>query len=270
MGSTLLKRGFGLAVVAALAGCAQSERWTILCLELEGPGAEATARQIAQVLRRTPQIDARSIRVLPETDGAKANIYYGSYERRIDPRTGARSIPAAMERDMVLLKELADPDGLRYFLRARKVPFPSADVGRPEWDLRRADGVYTLQVAVYFNTDKMRQRKKAAAEKTRQLRARGLEAYYYHGPTRSLVTVGSFGEDALLDQVGQVRHIEIGGQRRQVAHHYAPDVVELQKHADCRYNLTNDDIWHDVDQRTGQRYTVRSMLVRIPTENLLP
>jgi len=34
--------------------------------------------------------------------------------------------------------------------------------------------------------------------------------------------------------------------------------------------IANDDIWHDVDERTGQRYAVRSMLVRIPTENLLP
>jgi hypothetical protein len=257
----------GLALVVAAGGCAQTEPWTILCLELQGPGAEASAREIARVLRQTPRVEARKVRVEPERDGA--TLYYGTYDRKIDPRTRERSIPAAMENDLVLLKELADPEGRHYFLRARKVPLPTPDVGDPRWDLRRADGVYTLQVAVYFNTDKMRERKRAAAEKTRQLRGKGLEAYYYHGATRSMVTVGRFGEDALLDEMGQVRYVKIGGERRQVAHHYSKEVRELQQHPDCTHNLTNDDIWHERDE-LGRTYAVRSRLVRIPRRDFEP
>ena len=257
----------GVALAVSVFGCTQTEPWTILCLQLEGPGAESSAGEIAQVLRRTPEIDARKVRV--ESDRGGANIYYGTYDRRVDLRTGERSIPPKMAEELKLLKELADPDGRRYFLRARKVPLPSPDVGNPRWDLRLAEGVYTLQVAVYFNTDTMRRRKEAAAEKTRQLRAKGLEAYYYHGTTRSMVTVGSFGEDGLLDETGQVRYVEIGGERRQVAHHFSKDVRELQKHPDCTYNLTNDDIWHERDDR-GRSYPVRSRLVRIPRDDPQP
>jgi hypothetical protein len=215
------------------------------------------------VLRRTRGVDADKVRV--ETTGDGTNIYYGTYYRRINAATGRRSIPRKMGKDLTLLKELADEQGRHFFLHARSVPQPQKDVGKPEWDLRNAGGVYTLQVAAYFNDGVMQQRKRAAAEKAAQLRAKGYEAYYYHGQSRSLVTVGTFGEDALVDKDGQVRYVDVGGERRQVATRYSDEVLELQKQPDCQYNLTNDNIWYNRDDR-GKRYPVQSMLVRIPRD----
>jgi len=255
-------RWFGLGLVLLSAGCAQQERWTILCAEIEGPGAYTNARNVAEALKATRGVDPAKVSVHEGENSAA--IYYGTYLRDLDPQTGDRSIPSDLRNDLNMIKQLADEERRHYFLGAHMVPAPEADVGTPEWDLRQAGGLYTLQVAVYFNTDVMQDRKLAAVEKTRQLRARGLEAYYYHGPTRSIVTVGAFGEDAVLDETGKVRYVTVGGQHRQVAHHYGPQVVELQQDPDCMYNRTNDDIWYNIDQQTGQRYAVRSMLVPIP------
>ena len=269
-----MKRWITLSLLCGAAGCTQAgssggwfgpqgEPWTILCLELQGAGCQATARQIVEVLRGTDGIDAGKVRL--EVQGDQARIYYGTYYRRTDPATRQRSIPKQMRADLRLLKELTDGQGARYFLYARKVPAPSPDVGDPQWDLRQAKDVYTLQVAVYFNDDQLHNRKLAAVEKVRQLRAKGLEAYYYHGQVRSIVTVGIFGEDAVLDELGRVRYVKIGGQRQQVVHRYSDEVRALQQRPECRYNLTNDGIWYNLDSN-GVRVPVRSMLVRIPTE----
>ena len=62
--------------------------------------------------------------------------------------------------------------------------------------------LYTLQIAVYGrpdNTDATKedlaQFRKSAEEAVVQLRREGEQAYYYHGPNRSMVTVGIFSED---------------------------------------------------------------------------
>lgn len=269
-----MKRHVALSLIICTSGCSragwsggwfapQGEPWTILCLELRGAGSEAAVREIADVLRRTEGIEAGKVRVEAADDAAR--IYYGTYYRRIDPATRRRSIPERMREDLLLLKELADPEGARYFLHARTVPTPKRDVGSPEWDLCRADGVYTLQVATYYNDEQLHDRELAAVEKTRQLRAKGLEAYYYHGEAQSIVTVGIFGEDAVVDKEGRVRYVEIGGERQQVVHRYSDEVAALQRRPECTYNLTNDGIWYNLDNN-GSRVPVRSMLVRIPIE----
>ncbi|MEX2218182.1 MAG: hypothetical protein WD749_05425 [Phycisphaerales bacterium] len=87
---------------------------------------------------------------------------------------------------------------------------PPADIPGtvPEFDLRNArkltgDWVlYTLQVGVYSREDgkeataaDMAEFRKAAEQAVVQLRREGDPAYYYHGPRRSMVTVGLFGMD---------------------------------------------------------------------------
>jgi hypothetical protein len=265
-------------MIVAVAGCSeagqpggwfapQGERWTILCLELQGPDCQVTAGEIADVLRRTKGIDPKEVRVAAERGTAR--IHYGTYYRQVDPTTQKRSIPERMRADLLLLKELADAEGVHYFLHARKVPFPDRDVGEPEWDLRRAEGLYTLQVAVYFNTTEMQSRKLAAVEKARQLRNKGLEAYYYHGQAQSIVTVGLFGEDAVVAPVDRVHRGKVRVEPGQVVERYSDEVLALQKKPECAYNLTNDAIWYNID-RHGNRVPVRSMLVRIPAEEARP
>lgn len=77
----------------------------------------------------------------------------------------------------------------------------------PELDLRSikndplSKAKYTLQVGVYGRLDNeepsaadLAQFRKAAEDAAVRLRREGDEAYYYHGPTRSMVLIGAFDE----------------------------------------------------------------------------
>jgi hypothetical protein len=89
-------------------------------------------------------------------------------------------------------------------------PPPPTDVGDlPELNLisaRRLAGseaLYTLQVAVF--EDRNRERAKRGAERyALSLRQQGEMAFYYHGPTKSMVTLGIFGDRAYDAQAQQV------------------------------------------------------------------
>jgi len=91
-------------------------------------------------------------------------------------------------------KAYAAPSGLNIFALAMVVPVGGADEGPPEWDLLNATGAYTVLVAVYYDMPEKKYigRKKFAIDDVRLLRQQGYQAYYYHGPARSNVTIGSF------------------------------------------------------------------------------
>ncbi len=86
---------------------------------------------------------------------------------------------------------------------------PGASAGTmPDYDLATVKArrgtkkpLYTLQIAVYGRTDNtdaskddLVQFRKAAEEAVTRLRHDGEQAYYYHGPNRSMVTIGVFTE----------------------------------------------------------------------------
>jgi hypothetical protein len=87
---------------------------------------------------------------------------------------------------------------------------PPADIHgtRPEYDLRNAKKLngdwvlYTLQVGVYSREDRkpaspadMAEFRKMAEQAVLKLRSEGEQAFYYHGPSRSVVTIGLWGTD---------------------------------------------------------------------------
>jgi len=61
-------------------------------------------------------------------------------------------------------------------------------------DLRQFTGYYSLQIG-YYDADFPTGRTAAAEEAVRVLRKDGAEAYYYHGPHRSLVCIGLFTDE---------------------------------------------------------------------------
>jgi hypothetical protein len=77
----------------------------------------------------------------------------------------------------------------------------------PEFDLRQAKKVngewviYTLQIGVYTRREKpptpaeLAEFRKTAEQAVSTLRHEGEQAYYYHGPTGSMVTIGLFGKE---------------------------------------------------------------------------
>lgn len=223
--------------------------WTILCLELSGPHRVPHIEQFADTLRRTPGIRAGDVFVRDESDGC-ARLYYGTYLRRTDPETGRRSMPRSMREDIDLIKQLGGPSNKRYFLRAFAVRMPTPDVGRPEWRLTNAPGVYSLQVAGFEPTDDFWEHKQAAADFCEFLRGRGYEAYYYHSNALSEVTVGSFGADAVILRPDGLTA-------------YSAEVLRLQQDELLKYNLLNGGIRY-VHDGHGQRVAVPSRLVEIP------
>ncbi|MCO6437200.1 MAG: hypothetical protein J5J06_08950 [Phycisphaerae bacterium] len=237
--------------------------WTILCFERQGDDRIMVIRQLAETLRRTPGVRPGDVMVIDDDQEGFTRLYYGVYYRKTDP-SGRRSMPPRMDKDLMMIKSLGTPDGRRLFLQARRVPVPLPDVGPPEWNLASTSAVYSLQVGVFQPTDDFWEFKQAAVDYCRALREEGYEAYYYHTPSASMVTVGTFGEDALVPQ-------DRGLWR------YSAKIERLRNSSDLlRYNVLNGAIYTAMSDR-DQKVPVESRLVRVPRSgdggsswNLLP
>ncbi|MEM9372103.1 MAG: hypothetical protein AAGA55_00530 [Planctomycetota bacterium] len=126
-------------------------------------------------------------------------VAFGSYD---DP--GGDDAQAGLARVRAL--EVA---GMRPFATAVLMPPPAVrGSGSPSLDLRGVKtrlgdaAVYTLQVGVYGRADFERPTeqelalfREQAELAVNQLRADGEQAFYYHGPNSSSVTIGVFDED---------------------------------------------------------------------------
>lgn len=236
-------------LMVATAGCGgamRGEPWTIECLSLRNPGHEQNTEAIAKVLRSADGIRGANVTVFH--DAEESRILYGKYYRNIDRERGIREIPTSLRSDLAMIKNLYDDRGRRMFIGARMIRQPVPDVGPPEWNLDNADGVFSLQVAVFEPSAKFENHKQAAADYASQLRSLGHEAYYHHGEATSEVMVGAFGADAVTIQ------------NKRTA--YSPEVRRLQQIDIFKYNLVNGQIWHLIDG--GRKVPVPSQLVPIP------
>ena len=118
-----------------------------------------------------------------------SNVYWGRYSTIEDAR-----------KDMLVARQWTSRDGGHPFEVATIMTRPGDNPGRPEHDLRNATGYYTLVIAHFYNDEErgVRNRKQYAIENCEDLRAKGVEAYYLHGPRISMVTVGSFPRSAYI------------------------------------------------------------------------
>ena len=236
------------------------QTWTILCREFQGPRHQEYCEQFADSLKRTQGIRPDEVRCEHDNAGQISRLYYGSYERTIDPQTEEPSPNAQLDQDMYLITDLGDPQKGRYFVMARKVPMVDTYRGPAEWDLRQARGVYTLQVAVFRPEKDFQEVRKAAVDYCRSLRRDGYEAYYYHGPAQSVVTVGTFDESDVF---------EVNGVQK-----YSARVRRLQHKEAFKYNYENGQkrvrIVHEQVIENGKVKDVESrkepysFLVKIP------
>jgi hypothetical protein len=120
-------------------------------------------------------------------------LYYGYYRSVVDTNDPKETERAQNDRKKIDV--MADKMGNRPFSGALFVELDAPDpTAPPEWNLTNALGAYSLQIAVFKDSP---QRKEAAVETVRQARAQGIEAYYYHGDSASLVCIGAWPESAV-------------------------------------------------------------------------
>jgi hypothetical protein len=216
-------------------------------------------------LARQSREKTRTVAGLPdaflEQRGEKLVLAYGRY-------TGPNAPDAQADLERIRSLEI---NGGRPFQSAMLAPPENAGVGSiPEFDLRNckkiygADALYTLQVGVYARTDRkpptqgdLQDFRRLAEEAVVRLRREGEEAFYYHGPNMSMVTVGVFDADAIeQDPLGAPA----------IA---SPAVQALrQKHP---YNLVNGGAYkvrvRGVPENDPAAWRVQaSLLVEIPKE----
>lgn len=118
-----------------------------------------------------------------------SELYLGKYVSR-----------AKAESDLKKTSKWRDAEGATPFMRALVMPLPPMQVGPAEWNLLRTSGVFTVAVAEFYDVPEAIPpyvgRRDFAVQCCRELRSQGYEAYYYHGPVKSIVGIGSFPESA--------------------------------------------------------------------------
>lgn len=234
--------------------------WSIVIVALRGDDQEAGA---AQALRKV-QNDAGLKDAYQEKRGLATVVAFGRYD---DP--ASKQAKADLER-IKNIEVVVDGQKQKPFVQAFLSPPEDVPGSIPEFDLRNAKQIngdwvlYTLQIGVYSREDNVEpssndraEFRKAAEQAVLQLRREGEQAFYFHGPRRSMVTVGLFGKDDFDPQAPGVE---------------SPVLKTLRQR--YPYNLNNGmGIRHTLkvtDPRTGKQgkkeKLEQSALVNVPKE----
>lgn len=148
--------------------------------------------------------------------GGGTSVYAGRFR---DPRDDRA-------KQMLQLVRAARYQGTQPFTRAQLVALSGANPDGAvfnEHDLRNYTGKITLQIG-FYDVNYGANYRTAAETAVQVLREQGDEAYFYHGPNRSLVTVGLFTRPEALVPNGQTEQ-------------YSPAVRALQER--FPHNLMN-------------------------------
>ncbi|MGH7132199.1 MAG: hypothetical protein ACREJO_09675 [Phycisphaerales bacterium] len=168
--------------------------WTIVLAAFRGDDQGQLAEQTLGLLNSTGQASgARAIKRGPAT-----LVVIGSYT---DPADKSAQAELQRIRDVEVKGEKPFAGA---FLSPPEGGGPAGS--RPEYNLMRAKEQYrkarfSLQVAVYGPTDRkptpeeQAESRKAAETAAATLRHEGELAFYYHGPSLSMVTIGVFNDD---------------------------------------------------------------------------
>jgi len=184
-------RLLGALILAALAvltaGCrpdAAQRQLTILLVEYKGPQAAASAQRLVR------ELSAQGLPDVFAVEGAEyASVCVGRYDSWKDEDA---------DRMLKRVRVIRDARGQYPFAGVMLVPVPEPLPKNP-WPLEEADGLFTLHVASWEAPGRMANAQQYAGS----LRSRGYEAYVYHGPRLSMVTLGAFGM-GIFDDPGKV------------------------------------------------------------------
>jgi hypothetical protein len=233
-----------------LGGGSYATIYTIQCMESLGPDGARMVELMAKGLRNVQGLDARLVQT--ETAGAISRLYYGAYKGEARKEADQFVPPQAARDDLAMIRSMVSGQ-MQPFQLATIVEMPTPDPGPPEWNLKNAPGVYSLQITYCFDKPGLPNHKEVAVEICKALRQQGEEAWYLHNERVSVVTVGHFDESA----------IETNAQGQPVR--YSPAVAALQnKREEFKYNT--ECLRKVVHVMGGKRIAASSVLIRIPKE----
>ncbi len=163
---------------------------------------EDNRRELAEEGLRKFQAASGLTGAFVEDRGSVSVIAYGSFDNPT-----SKEAKSALEKVRSIEVTLDDGRRGRPFAEAYLAPPAEASGSIPEFDLRNArrtnpDALYTLQVGRYGRVDtqppsatEVAEFRKAAEEAVIRLRREGEQAFYFHGPSGSTITIGLFGKE---------------------------------------------------------------------------
>lgn len=165
-------------------GARPNEGWTIVLAAFAGEGHQQSAEATLGRIRQTTGLHEARV----QARGRGTAVVYGEYASPTDARA---------RRDLERVRGTT-VDNAAVFAGAFLAPPRTSGAtpgGRHALSNARSEfgrGVrYTLQIAVY-ESPRREEAMRAAEQAAEQLRRDGEPAYFHHGPTRSMVTVGAF------------------------------------------------------------------------------
>ncbi|QQE12767.1 hypothetical protein JD969_04705 [Planctomycetota bacterium] len=191
---------------AMLANADQVTNWGIMLDAFGGPDRAIRANNLITQLREKKGLKDFWLKRTNEV----AMVMYGSFEDR--KSTEARD-------ELYKIRELTIDNKKPYRMAMMQPLAGASKISDDPLDARSYIGFYTMQIGFYdpnFDGD-MRQ---AAENAVKALRADGEDAFYYHGPKRSLVCVGLFTQQDMSQ-----RHSRQGFQVEE----YGPRIREVQQ-----------------------------------------
>jgi hypothetical protein len=128
------------------------------------------------------------------------DVYAVTYENRSVVYRGRYTSAAQAQKVLKSVRAYKTKIGKVPFSQASVVSIPGQGQGNQDWDLANVtDGMYSVLVAVYMDLPEKEYfgRRQRAVAACNALRKKGVEAYYYHTPSRSALCIGSFGPAAV-------------------------------------------------------------------------
>lgn len=193
----------------AAAGADADGRWTIVLAVYSGADHAERAGAAVEALRPWSKALPSEARV--QSRGRGTAVVVGSYSSATDE---------SAKRDLASVRGIATEEGKAAFPGAFLAPPATReDPGQlPRYHLMKAREEfgrtvrYTLQVAVYESPDR-EEAKRAAEQAAAVLRKEGEPAYYFHGVSQSMVTLGAFTDREAGLKDGK-ESAELGGMRQ--------------------------------------------------------
>lgn len=202
------------------------------------PTSPGWAIQLANFDGRDRHRQAKSLARLAQSHSRMAEIWIEDVN--IDGKSARTRVLAGRYRSPEDWGAIEDLNHLRFVQIGDDLPFASAELiplgatdadGTPAdaYDLKRYVGMFSLQVG--FFDDAAGPEFRAFAEQTvKDLRAKGEQAYYYHGPHRSLICIGLFTEaDFDEDNGTRIYGPRIRDLQARHPHNFANGYTQIEK-----------------------------------------